>query len=305
MCRLSSTEGNAECLRLWRGDNSEPYMHFLALALDAGYTFAPMLGTLILSGGEDRPEWQPLPGLGGVRIYFPILGLMVLVVVPGFAWVGMTPSPRKGGNDKKSHMEEEENDSRLSLRHWLIVAIFNVMTFSVSACWVFGQQVPLYAAYSHLHLSSAEGSKLSFIYFVASVANKTLAIAFSTKMPATKTVFVFLALYVTSCAFVLLQGTSLTLTELKVCVVVTGFGYGPLYSSTLVVFESLTPLTPRMYSLAYFGLVTGLKVLSLVTGLLVEAYPNVIFLSGMLAGLAFVLIALLTAYKTRIRECLN
>ena len=302
ICRLSSTEGSPECLRLWRDGNSEPYLHFLNLANEAAYTFPPLLGTFVLSGGEGRPEWQPLAGLGGVRIYFPILGLMVLVLVPGFACIGRTPS----ANKKEAGQEGEENESsRLSPRHWLIFAIFSVTTFSISSCWMFGQQVPLYAAYSHLHLSSAEGSQLSLIFYVACITCKVLAIAFSTKVPASKTVLAFLALYVISCTYVLLRGTSLTLTELRVCVAVAGFGYGPLYAAKLVVYTSRTPLTPRMYSLVYFGLVTGVKLLSLVTGLMVEAYPNVIFLSGVLAALAAVLIALLTAYKTRIKEWLN
>ncbi len=125
-----------------------------------GFVFAPALASLVLSAGEGEPGWEPLPGLAGVRAYFPCAGLLVLLLTPGFLYFGLR---RLAVNDKEEEEEEAclaKSESNLSGAHWILIATFNVVGLLLASTWVLGMQLPLYAAYSHLSLSRVQGGFL-------------------------------------------------------------------------------------------------------------------------------------------------
>ncbi len=61
------------------------------------------------------------------------------------------------------------------------------------------------------------------------------------------------------CAYVLLQGNSLTLTELQVCVAVIALGAGPIFSLTMAFTQDFFPVDVSVSGLFYLGHALGEK----------------------------------------------
>ncbi len=270
-----------------------------------GYLFAPALATQVLSSKVGEAGWEPLPGLDGVKAYFPILGVMTLALSTIFlGFVGLR-RPHESRTDQEEELRSAKADSTLSRAQLSVAAVFGLIQLLMGTSWLVGQQIPLYAANSHLRLSRADGASLNLLYRICFVAARILGVLLSLKMRATKTIYLFLALYALPCIFILWRQTDLTLSELEASVAVLGVGSGPLHSTTLLIFEDIMPLTARITSLVYLGQVIGIKLFPVLVGLFIQDHPSTLFVAGVITGLTSALYAMLSVFKMKIKEQLQ
>ena len=223
----------------------------------------------------------------------------MLGITPGFLYFG-TRKVDNSESDTTSRKPEKEED--LSRVHWIVIAGFNTIMFLLASYFLVPQQLPLYASYCHLDLSRAEGSELNLIFWSSYIISKVIAIPISAKLGGSITVHIFVGLFVLACIYPLWRMETLTHMGLRYCVGVLGLTSGPLYPITLVVFENIIPITPKISGLIYFGLVLGLKLYPVLLGFFIEESPNVIFLIGLLTGFASPLLAMLTIFQDKIKD---
>ncbi len=300
---LSITVGsNSECLRLWRGQRNEPYLHFIHMGDTLGLLFTPLLAMMVLSGKVGERGWEPLSGLEGVKIYFPIMGAIVLALVPPFLYFGLLSSSCGPRPEVKKGVTEK---SQLSWRHYLMIALFSSMQGLISISWTLGIQIPLYAAYSHLHLSRVAGSSLSLFFRVAFIISRLIVALISVKIKAKVLIYPCLAVFTAPCLYIPYRGTELTAHELEVSVTVLGAGSGPLLTTTLLIFEDLLPLTPRVAGLLPMAEAILKKLLPILIGVMIERNPNDIFLIGVATTLTSVIYLLLEVFSKRINKMLE
>ena len=300
LIRSHFTGSTAATLQLWKGDNVEPYLHFISLGNPFGYLFASFVGTQVLSSSsssrEDEDGWEPIAGLKSVQAYFVLLGLVTLVLLPAYLCIE-TQSDQDG--------KKADEASALSKRHWIIIFVFMVGSFLTSTSYILGEQLPLYAANVPLGLSRSEGSLVALLFWLGYSCSRIVAILISTRIDATRTVHAYLALVVAACAYVWRDST-LTFAQLQVCVAVVGVGCGPLQSAITLIYEGVLPLTPRILSLAYFGNVAGVKLLPILVGVFIEEHPPCLFyLGGTALGSMIFIFATLQWLKPKIHEFLN
>ena len=277
-------------------------MHLIHLGDALGFLFAPAVATQVLSSGKGQPGWEPLPGLQGVRAYFPMLGSLVLLCTPCYLYYCMS-SPAEADDEEKKALNTGRGS--LSWLHWTLVAIFNVIEVLLASTWAVGQQLPLYASKSHLHLPPAAGSSLNLLFWACNVGSRVVATLLASWIRASKAVYVSLVLYVAPSVHIVTRGAALTLVELRACVAILGVSSGPIYSFTLLIFEDIVHITPRISGLIYFGIVLGFKLYPMVIGFFIEEHPSSMFIAGILTGLASVFYACLSIFKARIKRLIQ
>ncbi len=111
---------------------------------------------------------------------------------------------------------------------------------------LFGHQLPLYAAYSHFRLSPSAGSRITMAYWICFTLSRSAAIFVSTRVPARRTIYLYLALYLVPCTWVVCRGEMLTYEELLACAVVIAIGGGPLLSTGIMIYEEFVVITEQV-----------------------------------------------------------
>ncbi len=283
---------NAECLQIWRGENSEPYMHFLYTADPISQIFASAVATLVLSGSDGGPGWEPLPGLAGVRAYFPLIGMTMLVLTPAFLYMGLCQETRPDQGNGCSTADTTRRCS--SVRTWSLIIAFMVTSFSLSTVYVIGKLLPLYAAKSGLGLSRVQGSTLATVFWTFFLSARVAAVIASLKIPASKSIYVYLMMYMCPCLFVIWKQADLTYKQLLASVAIFATGAGPLESAAYFIYSSHLELTPRVIGIINCGFVISIKVLPVLVGQVIEVYPASLFACSLFAIFCIVIFATLS-----------
>ena len=126
-----------EGLRTWRGSNSQPFLHFVALANTLGCIFAATFLLTLLpedededgggSGGSGGGGWNFL-GLSGVEAYFPALGAATLLSsCPGLSYFALRkPGGGDGGGQRCC---SDDHPLVMTPTVWLLLLAYNAAAF--------------------------------------------------------------------------------------------------------------------------------------------------------------------------------
>ena len=283
---------SAECLHIWRGENSEPYMHFLHTAIPVSNIFASAVATLVLSGRDGGPGWELLPGLAGVRAYFPLIGMITLMLTPAFLYMGLHQETRPDSSNHCSTVDTNRRSS--SMQTWGLIIAFVVTNFSLTTAYVIGNLLPLYAAKSGLGLSRVQGSTLATVFWTCFMTARAVAVFSSLKIPASKSIYVYLMMYMCPCLFVIWKQADLTYEQLLASIAILATGAGPLDSAAYLIYDSHVELTPRVIGIINCGFVISIKVLPVLVGQAIEVYPASLFACSLLALSCLVIFATLS-----------
>ncbi len=104
------------------------------------------------------------------------------------------------------------------------------------------------------------------------------------RIPARRSIYLYLSLASLPCWYIILRGASLTLPELRACLFLSGFGMGPLYATSLLILEDLVPVGVRISGWLFAGDTLGIKILAPLVGQFLDETPQVLFLPGGIAG---------------------
>ncbi len=291
ICAGTSTE----CLQIWRGENSEPYMHFLHTSTPVSSIFASAVATLVLSGKDKQSGWELFPGLTGVRAYFPLVGMITLMLTPAFLYMGLRQETRPDPGNRCSTAGTTRRS--FSVWTWGLIIAFVVTNFSLSTAYVIGNLLPLYAAKSGLGLSRVQGSTLATVFWTCFMTARAVAVFSSLKIPASKSIYVYLMMYMCPCLFVIWKQADLTYEQLLASVAILATGAGPLESAAYLIYDSHMELTPWLIGIINCGFITSIKVLPVLFGQVVEVYPAFLFVCSLFAISCLVIFATLSMLR--------
>ncbi len=181
----------AECLQIWRGQNSEPYVHFVHMFDSIGMLLTPLLGTQLLLGKDGKSNWSPIPGLTQLQTFFVTMGILTFLVVPPNLYFGLKKQSHKISQENMKNDQEPTPKSR-PLK--LLVLTFSILYFMRTPLKLLGILITAFGSSSYLALSSAEGAALSALYWTFITAVRITAIALSSKINGRKTIHIMMSI---------------------------------------------------------------------------------------------------------------
>ncbi len=299
---LNFTGANAECLRTWRGERSEPYVHLIHTLNAAGMLFAPALGTQLLPREDGEANWRILPEvLTPVQSYFMLMGVLTLLVAPANFYFGVVHSKQHAKEQPVTRPEAPKKSRPLKLLLVTFVVLFALRT----PLKLLGIMITAFGASSHLRLSSAEGAGLSSLYWMCVIAVRLVSIALSTRINGRKMIYVLMATSILSCLYVVCRGSDLTLTDLQVSLAIAAIGAGPQVAINLTLFQELHPVDMSISGILMLGHILGLKLFSPIVGLFVDAHPFFLFsLPIFTCSICLAIYVLLEVFRPNIKHSL-
>ncbi len=296
------TGSYAECLQIWCGQNSEPYVHFVHMFDSIGMLLTPLLGTQLLLGKNGKSNWSPIPGLTQLQTFFVTMGILTFLVVPPNLYFGLKKQSHKTSQENMKNDQEPTPKSR-PLK--LLVLTFSVLYFMRTPLKLLGILVTAFGSSSDLALSSAEGAALSALYWTFITAVRITAIALSSKINGRKTIHILMSMSMISCLYVVARQSGLTLLELQICLAIAAIGAGPQFAINMVLFQGFHQVDVSISGLLLLGHILGLKFFSPVISFFIENHPFTLFtVAAFNCGICLVIYTLLELFRHRIKNAL-
>ncbi len=271
-------------------------MHGIHFLYSCGYFFSPLVAMQFLSSGSSDPGWELIPGLQGAKSYFLVLGLLLLVFVPGFLYAGHASEFRRNKDDGANE-NRVAADGNISVSLWIMIVLFNFIYFLEIAPWSIGTMMSTYATTSHLQLTLTQAAQMCSIFYGCYAVSRFFAIFTCRLLDATKSIYVYLGLIILAGAAILWRRDDMTLSEVSTYVGVIGLGMGPLYSTTMLVFEHHSPVTSQIVGLVYVADNIRDILLPWTVGQFMDEHPLVLFVAStgtsVVCTLIFVIVAIL------------
>ncbi len=294
----------AECLQIWRGQNSEPYVHFVHMFDSFGMLFTPLLGTQLLPGKDGESNWNPIPRLTPLQTFFVSMGVLTLMVVPANLYFGLKKQCHKISQDDNTKTANIPAQNSRPLK--VLVLTFSALYFLRTPLKLLGIQITAFGANSDLELSSAEGAALSALYWTCITVVRITAIVLSSKIDGRKTIHVLMFMSMLSCLYVVARQSSLTLLELQICLAVAAIGSGPQFSINMVLFQGFHPVDVSISGLLLLGHILGLKFFSPVISFYMEDHPYTLFsVTAINCGCCLVIFILLELFRQPIQNSIQ
>lgn len=269
------------CLRMWDKGKSGPPMHALSFALSLGCLLAPVLARPFLGDGS--------AGSSRIGTVFPVVGSVNLAVAAGFLVFWLKGDA--GGTDSGSAGQREGPETRSSTpsRPWslvvLKVAVASQYLLMVPMMWALALLAASFSV-EGLGLTRAEGADVTTVFWLAVTASRLAAIWLSLRTRPQLTMAADLALIVAPGSYVLWRGPGIDSLAFKACVALMGLGFGPMYSTMLLVYEEYAALGGRTMTVFSTSEGLGMKLFPMLGGQLVAWRPMALFY--MILGLTWV-----------------